>query len=439
MVAEAQQVIEVGPKRLSRAQHRVLTSQATYVGFLGGRGSGKTHVGALWAAMRLTEPGRSQPPVMMVASPTYHNLRTGAQAQLVPLLTRIGLLRRGGHKQQLGELQLTNGATVYLRSLDRHDVISRGPNLSDLWLDEAALLRTSDAWNSLTLALRQPGCKVQALVTTTPKKHWLFEEFGKHPDGRYLRADTEAVHSSLRDNPALTAEHIERSYARFDGAYLEQELEGQWVDFEAVLIYDCAAAKIQPAPVGKLKKTCRGWDLASQADQGDYTCGVLLSVGEDNRVYIRDCVRGQWAAYERDQMILSAAKSDDGGGERVTQSLPKEKSGSGNSQAQYHVRLLVGHSVVTHSETGDKVTRAHPAAAQMAAGNITLTCEPGRWANYWHQDTKSSNPRRLSPDDARAQFLDNLARFPAYKTKDESDAMAAALAEASQSQSWFIR
>lgn len=77
-----------------------------------------------------------------------------------------------------------------------------------------------------------------------------------------------------------------------------------------------------------------------------------------------------------------------------------------NSQAETFVRLLAGYSVVVKPVTGDKATRANPAAVQAEAGNIKLL--RGTW---------------------NEAFLDELCGFPGLSNDDRVDALSDAINE----------
>lgn len=393
--------------RSSAAQRLAWSTRARYILFRGGRGAGKTFTGAVWVA---SLPPGSQ---VLVCSPTYKNLASGALFTLVPLLRKCGLIR--SYNKHNGEIETVDNKQIWIRSLDRPDAGVRGPNLSHIWGDEMAILKDGKAWRDLIGALRL-GEHRQALVTTTPKKHWLYDFFAKS-SRPHLRCE---IQSHTRDNVGLPADVVDDLSDEMDDAYAEQELGGGWADIGAMEVYqpDKVAEIPLPPPPDKIKRTARAYDTAATGGGGDYTAGILLSIDDEKRLYIRDVVRGQWAPHDRDEKMRTTAEGD---GPGVTISVAQERGSAGKSQQVYWVRQLVGYTVRAHMETGDKVVRAGPAAAQINAGNVRITCEPGRWGNYWHKG------RRLRPDEARARFLANLGAFPAGRTKDESDALAAAL------------
>jgi predicted phage terminase large subunit-like protein len=92
-------------------------------------------------------------------------------------------------------------------------------------------------------------------------------------------------------------------------------------------------------------------------------------------------------------------------GVQVEISLPQDPGQAGKVQARDLVSALAGYIVHASPETGDKVTRAEPIAAQAAAGNV-----------------------RLVRGDWNEAFLDELTNFPAGSHKDQVDALSGAFA-----------
>jgi hypothetical protein len=88
---------------------------------------------------------------------------------------------------------------------------------------------------------------------------------------------------------------------------------------------------------------------------------------------------------------------------QVEVSLPQDPGQAGKVQASDLVAMLAGYVVHAEPETGDKVTRAEPVAAQAAAGNV-----------------------RLVKGDWNEAFLDELGNFPSGSHKDQVDALSGA-------------
>lgn len=128
---------------------------------------------------------------------------------------------------------------------------------------------------------------------------------------------------------------------------------------------------IDAVPAGSLQWV-RAWDMASSV-AGDYTAGPKLGKLRDGRLLIADMVRMRAGPDERDQAMRNTATRD-GPGVRI--SIPQDPGQAGKTQALYMARQLAGFSVHTSPETGDKVTRAEPFAAQVNVGNVLMLRAP---------------------------------------------------------------
>ena len=124
---------------------------------------------------------------------------------------------------------------------------------------------------------------------------------------------------------------------------------------------------IDALPIEKIEWV-RGWDLASTTT-GDYTAGVKLGRLADGRLIIGDVVRLRVGPDERDAAILNATKHD---GYECKPCIPQDPGQAGVTQIKYLTRLLVGYSVKSSPESGSKVVRAEPLAAQMNVGNVLM-------------------------------------------------------------------
>jgi predicted phage terminase large subunit-like protein len=146
----------------------------------------------------------------------------------------------------------------------------------------------------------------------------------------------------------------------------------------------------------------RGWDLASTTD-GDYTAGVRLGRLPDNRFVIADVVRLRAGPDRRDAALINTAALD---GHRTKQSIPQDPGQAGKTQVLYLTRAMVGYTVLSSPESGDKVTRAEPVAAQINVGNVSML--RGDW---------------------NAAFVAELRMFPNGKNDDQVDGLSRAFAE----------
>lgn len=162
-----------------------------------------------------------------------------------------------------------------------------------------------------------------------------------------------------------------------------------------------AIETIDAIPAGAIK-WCRGWDLASTTD-GDWSAGAKLGKLPDGRYVIGDMVRLRAGPDERDAAILNTAARD---GKSCRTSIPQDPGQAGKTQVLYLTRKLAGYPVVSSPESGDKITRAEPLAAQVNVGNVLML--RGAW------------------NDA---LIDEMRMFPNGTHDDQIDALSRAFAE----------
>ena len=149
----------------------------------------------------------------------------------------------------------------------------------------------------------------------------------------------------------------------------------------------------------------RAWDLAGTialpGRDPDWTVGLRLRRARDGIFYIEHIVRMRGSPLEVQQLMRRIAETD---GRSVKQLIPQDPGQAGKYQADAFVRLLAGFDVRTQTVTGDKITRANPAAAQAEGGNIRLV--RGAW---------------------NEAFLAELATFPSGRHDDQVDALSDAI------------
>ncbi|MDR0478297.1 MAG: phage terminase large subunit [Burkholderiaceae bacterium] len=182
----------------------------------------------------------------------------------------------------------------------------------------------------------------------------------------------------------------------FAGQYLQRPAppEGGIIKPDAITVVDAL-------PAGTIQWV-RGWDLAASVD-GDYTAGAKLGKLADGRIVIADMVRLRGGPDERDAALANTAARD---GRAVRVSLPQDPGQAGKTQALYLTRKLAGYRVTTSPESGDKITRAEPLAAQINVGNALML--RGAWNDG---------------------LIDEMRMFPNGTHDDQIDALSRAFAE----------
>jgi predicted phage terminase large subunit-like protein len=154
---------------------------------------------------------------------------------------------------------------------------------------------------------------------------------------------------------------------------------------------------IDALPYGHIQWV-RGWDLASTTD-GDFTAGGKVGRLPDGRFVIGDMVRLRVGPDERDAAMVNTASLD---GVSTKVSIPQDPGQAGKTQVLYLTRELVGYPVTTSPESGDKVTRAEPFAAQVNVGNVVML--RGSWNNALIDEM------RMFPNGSFDDQIDSLSR-----------------------------
>lgn len=168
-------------------------------------------------------------------------------------------------------------------------------------------------------------------------------------------------------------------------------------------------AIVDAIPAGVIRWV-RGWDLASTEGGGDFTAGPKLGRLPDGRFVIGDLVHGQMGPDRRDRAIKNTADAD---GWNTKQSIPQDPGQAGKTQVLSFARLLAGKSVTFSPETGDKVVRAEPFAAQVNVGNVIML--RGSWNKVVIDELRSF------PNGNHDDIVDGLSRaFSEFIARGES-------------------
>lgn len=208
---------------LSKPQKKFFKNRSIYRGFVGGRGAGKSFIGALDFLTRIDSECFESDGLYMIAAPTYPMLRDTTLRSLKTMMAMLGITYTFAKGD--GIITLDNGADILLRTTNEPDRM-RGPNLSGIWLDEASLM-IEEAYEVALPSLREHGRQGWMSLTFTPKgkAHWTYKRLGLGAPDTFL------VHSHTSENknlPANFASIIERQYG--SGQLARQELGGEFLD-----------------------------------------------------------------------------------------------------------------------------------------------------------------------------------------------------------------
>ncbi len=120
----------------------------------------------------------------------------------------------------------------------------------------------------------------------------------------------------------------------------------------------------------------RYWDRAASVD-GDWTAGPRLSRTHDGVYYVEDVVRFRGRPKEVRAQIFETATTDKAAhGDDLIVGIEKDPGQAGVSEAESYTELLDGFNVRVFTPSGDKITRAKAASAQVEAGNVKLVRGP---------------------------------------------------------------
>ena len=337
---------------------------------LGGRGAGKTRLGAEW--VRALVHGHSP----------YAGHRCGHIALVgeserdvreVMIEGPAGLLRTAPRAERphwtssRNRLEWPNGAVALAFSADDPDSL-RGPQFDAAWCDELAKWRYAEAaFDMLQFGLRL-GPRPRQLVTTTPRPIALLKRLIADPRTAVTRAGTKANAAYLAPG------FLDEILTRYAGTRLgRQEIDGEIIEDRQDALWTRAmieAARINAAP--ELMRIVVGIDPPASSRQGADACGLVVAGrAEDNCIYILEdatmagLAPAAWASraiglFRRWKADTLVAEVNQGG----------EMVGAVLRNVDASVPLKTVHA------TRGKYARAEPVAALYAQGKVRHAGRP---------------------------------------------------------------
>lgn len=208
------------------------------------------------------------------------------------------------------------------------------------------------------------------------------------------------VPSRISDNPSIDQQEYYDSLSHLLPVERERLMNGDWdVTEEGVQFQRHWFKSVRAAPATRM--VVRYWDNAATAGAGDWTVGCKLRLDSEGHWFIEDIVRGQWSSEQKQNIILQTAIADG----RFCRIVMEQEPGSAGKDVMdmYQRRILLGFPFTPKRSTGDKETRAVPAAIATEAGNVYMV--EGQW---------------------NKAFLDEIGRFPFAAHDDQVDAFSGA-------------
>lgn len=324
----------------------------------------------------------------------------------------------------MGGERMSVGAGGHITGSHGHVIIVDDPINPKEAVSEAGLL-TINRWMRETLPTRKVDKKVAPTMLIMQRLHQ------NDPTANMLEKKKEVFHVCLpgEDSKLVRPLRLRLKYQEQDGLLdpnrLDRKILGELK--EDLLEYGYSGQIEQnPVPEGgglfKMSKISfvrapriseqnyemivRYWDKAGTKDGGKRTAGGKVGKTADGRIIILHMVKGQWAAGEREQIILETAQMDT---PLVVVGTEQEPGSGGLQSAEDTVKNLMGFDCRVDKVTGDKATRAEPLARQVQIGNVFVALdEDGNEPKWW------------------ADLRTEMAFFPFSKFKDQVDSLSGA-------------
>lgn len=194
---------------------------------------------------------------------------------------------------------------------------------------------------------------------------------------------------------ARSVSELKATLSSRGGSYaVAGQLQQRPVSREGGLFHAKHVQYVDAAP--EFGRRVRGWDLAaSETSRSAYTTGVKMCMDDRGRIFIEHTERFRGSPYEVERKLKLRTHAD---GHHVVISLPQDPGQAGKAQKATLAAVVNGYNVHFSTESGDKISRAIPFAAQWEAGNVYIV--RGEW---------------------NEPFLAELTMFPKSDFKDQVD------------------
>ncbi len=252
---------------------------------MGGRGAGKTRLGAEWvrALANGTMPYSDQRHRnIALVGETEHDVR---EVMIEGPSGVLAVSPRGQRPQWTPtrrRLEWPNGAVAFAFSAEDPEQL-RGPQFDAAWCDELAKWRhVDDTFDMLQFGLRL-GRRPRQLITTTPRPIALIKRLLADPRTAITRAATQTNAANL--SPAFLDEVV----ARYAGTRLgRQEIDGEIIEERVDALWTRALieeSRVHMSP--PLLRVVIGIDPPGSARSGADACGIVaVGIAEDKRIYV---------------------------------------------------------------------------------------------------------------------------------------------------------
>lgn len=278
-----------------------------------------------------------------------------------------------------------SGVKGYIRATCNPDADSWVAKLIEWWIDQDSGYPIQERSGVIRWFIR-----LQDSLIWADFRQDLIDKYGKpelpldHEDQVRPKSLT-FIPAKLSDNRALTDADPDYKANLMALSRVERErlLHGNWkVRPAAGLYFKRSDVTIVDSIPDDIEKMIRRWDLAATEvaennPDPDWTAGVLMARRKNGRYIVLNCEHDRLKSHKVRELVKRVANND---GRRVKIGLSQDPGQAGKEQAESYARELAGYSVEVIRESGDKITRADPYAAQWQAGNIDVLRAP------WNED-----------------------------------------------------
>lgn len=373
---------------LLKKQKAFMRSVARICIFLGGIGSGKTYIGAIWTVLQALKSRK-----VIVLEPTQQMGRDVFLPTLREVLEMFGLTEDKDFTINLSSLtvRFIAGGEILIRSAEAAERL-RGINAHDALVDEFGSHPNNNAYKILLGRLRKSAdAKIRLVGTPTPVK-WIRDVM--------IAEGVEIIRQTTMENIFLPDNYVQSLKDQYGEGSLwyRQEILGEIVDFGGTII-DTSKITILPfyhAPLGRL---VRAWDTASSSrSTADFTASGLLGVDDSTgQITIYDVSQEKGAYASLKNSIIQRMVSDPVGTQQVFEDSPGGQVIISDLQADPRCR---GIAIWPIHATHDKVTRILPFSSRVQAGLV-----------------------RMNPGTFVRPCLDEMSTFPNCDHDDQVDAI----------------
>lgn len=303
-----------------------------------------------------------------------------------------------------------SGVRPYIRATTNPDADSWVADFISWWIDQ-----------NTGYPIPERSGKIRYMIRNDDKIIWA-DSVQELVDQGYKREFIKSVtfiSATLEDNKILMDKDPGYMANLQALSYVERErlLKGNWKVRPAAGLYfkRSQIGEMMEALPTDVVRWVRRWDLAAteKSDGSDpaYTAGVLMGKRQNGRYIVADVINVRQKAYNVRDLIRNTAIADRAKFKRVRTMIPQDPGQAGKDQVDSYTKLMAGFDFGAERETGSKVTRAEPMAAQWQAGNFDVLIAD------WNDE-----------------FFSQLEAFPESKYKDMVDASDGAFNELERSQ-----